>query len=213
MLPGQLIPDIYESSLRMAKKIANHSPKELPFEDLTPGYSFFVQCDNVNETSFRSLVSTMSTMHGRQYKCTKHKKERMLEVSVVGNGTKDEKLPIYESSPTAKMAVNVEPYKARKYFFEELPEGCSYTYLLSDCEPSKIRVAATLWSRKLNCKIVCIEHRELGILEVAKLHKHQLQQIPNFVEMSPRAEKHRWNRIEQFKETEPTINEIEFWNK
>lgn len=179
-------PEVYESSEKLNKLVHEHRFKDLPFNDLTQGMSFYIKIGTLNESSFRASVSNMGSLHDKIYKCIKHKKEGLFEVTLFVEGEKIE-VPVCESSPEAKAYFNNALADGRKvYYFDRLEEGFSLTYPIKTSSETSIRTACSLWSKKLNKRFVCIKHEEFDIFEVACLKAAQDNVTP--IPMSPQAE-------------------------
>ena len=145
--------------------------KVYPFEQLNPGFSFYVSFNDVKESSLRSLVSNTCSKTGRDYFVRKHKKYRVYEVAEALPRHTFE-FPIVESSQEAKaMCCNPE-------LFNSVPVGKSIVMSPEALAACPVKPNPNFFA--------IIEHAEYEVVEIYRLLSHQIQKL-SVVEASDEA--------------------------
>lgn len=174
------VQNVYLSTEYCRRKIAESKTKDLPFEQLTEGKSFFIPFGIWEESAVRNMVSGYSARHNRTYRCVKHPEHNCFEVTVIEN-TEAVDFKIFDCSPLAKQKIGLGG--KRIYPFDELPEGKSFLLPVADVNEKSLQVACYREGKRLGRKFVMVKHEQHGLIEVA----HVSKQVPEFFNSSPEA--------------------------
>ena len=85
-----------------------------PWNELEVGQSFFINCDDVNETSLRTMVSNRSRTTGKVFKCFKRKNENMFEITYISDNRTNlefEKVPLPVNPCSKEAQVEIEKFR------------------------------------------------------------------------------------------------------
>ena len=161
----------YEISPELKLEVKKKALK-YPFKTLKPGKSFYVDCSEVNELSFRALVSAANGKLEDNLKCFKHKKlnkdgtikAEFLEVGNIGSKKlgKTEAVydcEIFELSPMMKEYLETGSIKYT-YPFEKLTEGMCFIVPLGQTTEGSLRVTCIAKSKIYGKKFIVLKHDE-----------------------------------------------------
>lgn len=174
--------EIYQTNQENLKNTNN----EYPFNKLREGESFFVNGETCREASLRTLVSNASNKYGKTFKCIKHTKSNVFEVACISKSKSEATtFNIVESSAEAK-AFTAEGTGKKKYFFDQIPEGMSCLVPIESANEASLRVAVSIWSRKIQGRFMLLRHDQNGVFEIYHLPPSQIKSV-EIVEPSPQA--------------------------
>lgn len=177
---------LYESTQECKEKLFEYKPKNLPFEKLKFGLSFFIPFEAMKEPSVRAMISTASTKYDKKFCCFRNNKALAFEISVFPEDDEsNESFIIYESSDKAKASIISKKGRICKYPLYELPEGQSFIVSMENTNLKTLRTFCSIWSKKLKKKFICIPHENDGIYEIANI----VPKAPTFFQSSSEAQR------------------------
>jgi len=165
--------EVYETSEFAKERLKTSQTKLYPFEQLKQGLSFFVKFDEVEERSFRALVSTNSRKLNRNFKCIKNTEFEAFEVTEIVNEKVIEFQIVQCSEDARKVQFNSD--KERTAIFNALPEGLSYILNIADVDEKIWKSACSKSSKRLATKFILLKHEQYDKYELYHARKDQQQ--------------------------------------
>lgn len=139
---------------------------DYPFKLLFEGTSFTIPCSNIDELSLLNVVAQAGIKHKRDFRCVKHSNLDVFEIGCVRTINDCRFSSIVESSPLMK-AKGVEiGVTSKKYCFEDLHEGFSFTIPINDANEQSLRVQCARYSKKLGRTFRMKKHSNMGVIEI-----------------------------------------------